>query len=67
MAAPRTVVVDDSDSNIHYQGSGWVQEPPGSYDVFGNFGPTYQHTIHSTSTGGVLTYSFSGERPNARV
>ncbi|KAG6841407.1 hypothetical protein C0991_011301 [Blastosporella zonata] len=57
--APRKVVVDDSDANLTYTG-GWIQEQRGSYDHYGNFGPTYLSTTHSTSSGGILTFPFNG-------
>lgn len=60
MPIPRTMVVDDSDEQIRYFGSGWVHEPPASYDTQGNFGPTYEHTIHSTTASASLTFSFKG-------
>ncbi|RDB25412.1 hypothetical protein Hypma_007554 [Hypsizygus marmoreus] len=63
MAAPRSVIVDDSDANIHYS-SDWVQEAPGSYDNYGNFGPAYQHTIHTTTAKGSLTFPFNGTSVN---
>ncbi|KAG6920217.1 hypothetical protein DXG01_004986 [Tephrocybe rancida] len=59
MSVARKVVVDDSDSHLRYTG-GWIQEQPGSYDHYGNFGPTYLSTTHSTSSGGVLTFPFNG-------
>ncbi|TFK31634.1 hypothetical protein BDQ12DRAFT_105831 [Crucibulum laeve] len=57
--APRKVVVDDTDRNINYVGDGWFQDH-GSTDSSGNFGPTYQHTLHGTKSNASLSYSFSG-------
>ncbi|TFK31633.1 hypothetical protein BDQ12DRAFT_693806, partial [Crucibulum laeve] len=57
--APRKVVVDDTDSSINYVGDGWFQDH-GSTDNSGNFGPTYQHTLHGTKSNASLSYSFSG-------
>ncbi|KAG6857170.1 hypothetical protein H0H87_008235 [Tephrocybe sp. NHM501043] len=59
MSVARKVVVDDSDAHLSYTG-GWIQEQPGSYDHYGNFGSTYLSTTHSTSSGGNVTFPFNG-------
>ncbi|KAG6850864.1 hypothetical protein H0H93_007482 [Arthromyces matolae] len=59
MTVSRRIVVDDSDQLLNYTG-GWIQQQPGSYDHYGNFGPTYLSTTHSTTSGGVVTFPFGG-------
>lgn len=53
-------MVDDSDSSIQYSGSGWFSYS-GSMSEVGNFGPTYQNTLHGTNSSGSLSLSFHGE------
>jgi hypothetical protein len=55
----RLIVVDDSDPLIQYSGSGWFRDG-GSMDGVGNFGPTFQHTLHGTNSSDSLSFSFHG-------
>ncbi|KAF9458806.1 hypothetical protein BDZ94DRAFT_1300969 [Collybia nuda] len=55
----RAVVIDDTDPNIKYEGEGWFQDNV-SQDDLGNFGPTYEHTLHGTKANSSLTYTFQG-------
>ncbi|KAG6812612.1 hypothetical protein H0H92_001831 [Tricholoma furcatifolium] len=56
----RQVVVDDSDSQIQYSGEGWFADQGSENDV-GNFGPTYENTLHGTKENGdSFSFSFSG-------
>ncbi|KAG6826442.1 hypothetical protein H0H92_015769 [Tricholoma furcatifolium] len=47
----RQVVVDDSDSQLQYSGQGWFADQ-GSEDNVGNYGPTYENTLHGTKENG---------------
>ena len=56
----RLIVVDDSDPQIQYSGSGWFRDS-GSVDSVGNFGPTYQHSLHGTNSSSSFSFSFHGK------
>jgi hypothetical protein len=56
----RLIMVDDTDSSIHYTGQGWFQDT-GSRDGAGNFGPTYKHILHGTKSDGSFSFQFNGE------
>jgi len=58
MATQRRIIVDDTDSRIKYSGD-WFQDN-GSQDQFGNYGPTYKHTLHGTTGNNSMSFSFSG-------
>jgi hypothetical protein len=55
-------MVDDTDPSIHYTGTGqgWFQDE-GSRDGVGNFGATYNHTLHGTKSNGSFSFSFQGD------
>ncbi|KAG5735203.1 hypothetical protein E4T56_gene4807 [Termitomyces sp. T112] len=59
VSPPRQVVVDDTDSQIGYFGSGWFSDR-GSQDTVGNFGPTYNKTSHGTKGNDSASFSFVG-------
>ncbi|KAG6867677.1 hypothetical protein C0993_012485 [Termitomyces sp. T159_Od127] len=59
MVSPRQVVIDDTDTQIHYTGSGWFLDQ-GSQDHVGNFGPTYKKTSHGTKGNDSFSFSFDG-------
>ncbi|KAG6880138.1 hypothetical protein C0992_005222 [Termitomyces sp. T32_za158] len=59
VSPPRQVVIDDSDSQIRYVGSGWFPDQ-GSHDNVGNYGPTYQKTSHWTNGKDSFSFSFVG-------
>lgn len=59
VSPPRQVVIDDSDTQIHYVGAGWFQDQ-GSLDNVGNFGPTYKKTSHGTKRNDSMSFSFIG-------
>ena len=58
-SAPRLIIVDDVDPNIQYTGP-WYPDQ-GSRDSAGNFGPSYQSTLHGVNSNASLSYAFNGE------
>ncbi|KAJ7443946.1 hypothetical protein B0H11DRAFT_2090356 [Mycena galericulata] len=61
MAAPRRIVVDDTDPAIQYSPGGWTVADASKLNTLGNYGPLYNSTSHSTSTSGsTLSFSFNG-------
>ena len=58
-SAPRLIIVDDVDPNIQYTGP-WYPDQ-GSRDSVGNFGPSYQSTLHGINSNASLSYAFNGE------
>ncbi|KAF8079315.1 hypothetical protein FPV67DRAFT_110212 [Lyophyllum atratum] len=56
----RQIVIDDSDSQVRFIGSGWVMDSSGSQDGFGTYGATYEHTLHATKANDSLAFSFQG-------
>lgn len=59
---PRNVIVDDADSRIQYSNSAWFLDQSGSLDTIGNFGPSYEKTLHGTNIGSSFSFHFTGER-----
>ena len=58
--ASRWVVADDTDTDITYTGP-WFQDQ-GSQDTKGNFGPTYNSTLHGANANTAsLSFAFNGE------
>jgi hypothetical protein len=55
----RPIVLDDTDPSIKYSGSSWFLDQSGVHDA-GNFGPTYMHTLHGTTTNGQISFDFRG-------
>lgn len=60
-SAPRLIIVDDVDSSIQYTGP-WYPDQ-GSRDTVGNFGPSYQSTLHGVNSNASLSFAFNGEQP----
>ena len=58
-SAPRLIIVDDVDPSIQYTGP-WYPDQ-GSRDSVGNFGPSYQSTLHGVNSNASLSYAFNGE------
>lgn len=58
--AVRRVRVDDTNPLIQYAGP-WFLDGTGSQDKNGNFGPTYNKTLHGTIQDASLSFTFSGE------
>ena len=58
-SAPRLIIVDDVDPNIQYTGP-WYPDQ-GSRDSAGNFGPSYQSTLHGVNSNASLSFVFNGE------
>ena len=54
------IIVDDTDPGIQYSNSGWFEDY-GSQDADGNWGPTYNKSLHGTKTNGNFSFSFQGE------
>ncbi|KAG6905947.1 hypothetical protein DXG01_016749 [Tephrocybe rancida] len=59
MGSPRQVVIDDTNSQLHYSGQNWFRDL-GSQDNVGNFGPTYQKTSHGTTGNDSISFPFVG-------
>ncbi|KAF9053163.1 hypothetical protein BJ165DRAFT_1523887 [Panaeolus papilionaceus] len=57
--AVRRVRVDDTNPLIQYAGP-WFLDGTGSQDKNGNFGPTYNKTLHGTIQDASLSFTFSG-------
>ena len=55
----RAIIVDDSDPTIQYLGRTWFQDVA-SQDRIGNFGPTFQHTLHGTKANASFSFKFEG-------
>ncbi|PPR02068.1 hypothetical protein CVT24_011167 [Panaeolus cyanescens] len=55
----RKVRVDDTNPSIQYTGP-WFVDGTGSQDNRGNFGPTYNKTLHGTIENASLSFTFSG-------
>ena len=60
-SATRHIIVDDVDSSIQYTGP-WYPDQ-GSRDSVGNFGSSYQSTLHGVNSNASLSYAFNGEQP----
>ena len=60
-SAPRLIIIDDVDPSIQYTGP-WYPDQ-GSRDSVGNFGPSYQSTLHGVNSNASLSYAFNGEQP----
>ncbi|KAF8957095.1 hypothetical protein BDZ97DRAFT_1924836 [Flammula alnicola] len=60
MASTRWVAVDDTDSNIRYNGA-WTLQNGQNWDGQGNFGATYLDSLHGLTAGqGSFSYTFDG-------
>lgn len=55
----RWVVLDDTDPQIRYDGE-WAATNGANYDAEGNFGPTYNNTLHGASSAAGLSFSYKG-------
>ncbi|KAH6915726.1 hypothetical protein BKA70DRAFT_468219 [Coprinopsis sp. MPI-PUGE-AT-0042] len=55
----RWVVIDDNDSRIGYSGS-WSRSNGDKYNNQGNFGPTFDNSLHTTTPASSLSFSFTG-------
>ncbi|KAH6888342.1 hypothetical protein BKA70DRAFT_1079473, partial [Coprinopsis sp. MPI-PUGE-AT-0042] len=55
----RWIVVDNMDSSIDYNGSGWFTTNEAKENI-GNFGPTYLSTLHGTNSSAELLFTFNG-------
>ncbi|KAF8912183.1 hypothetical protein CPB84DRAFT_1820846 [Gymnopilus junonius] len=61
MSHQRWVVVDDTDPSIHYTGP-WFADTSGSQDNIGNYGPSYQSTLHGTKQDASFSFAFTGSK-----
>ena len=59
MPNPRWIIVDDTDEAIAYKGP-WTATNGMSYNSQGNFGKTYNNTLHGMSSTGSLAFAFKG-------
>ncbi|KAF9524783.1 hypothetical protein CPB83DRAFT_909679 [Crepidotus variabilis] len=57
--AKRSIIVDDLDPSIKYEGNSWFADQ-GSQDRAGNFGPPFRSTLHGTQSSASLSFQFSG-------
>lgn len=56
----QTVLVDDTDPRIIYEGSGWVLDTSGSTNSWGVFGPTLKNTLHQAKSDSSFSFTFTG-------
>ncbi|KAG6813716.1 hypothetical protein H0H92_008124 [Tricholoma furcatifolium] len=54
------VVLDDTNPQIQYIGSGWLENSTGDEDGYGTYGVTYNHTLHATQANDSFALSFQG-------
>lgn len=57
--APTWVVVDDTDPQIIYEGP-WTATNGVNYDALGNYGRTYNNSLHGVREQGSMSFSFNG-------
>lgn len=55
----RWVVIDDNDSRLSYSGS-WSRSNGDRYNNQGNFGQTFDNSLHTTTSASSVSYSFTG-------
>jgi hypothetical protein len=61
-----SVVIDDSDSSIVYNGD-WTADHGSGFNSLGNEGMEWNNTLHGTTANGSATFNFSGERFSSRI
>ena len=59
MSESQWVVIDDTHSAIVYKGP-WAGTDGIAYNGRGNFGKTYNNTLHGITTAGSLSFRFKG-------